>query len=33
MEFPIKTKEYLHGDKVGETDLIDDVKGAAPVYE
>ena len=26
MEFPIKTKEYLHGDKVGETDLFDDLQ-------
>ena len=25
MDYPIKTKEYLHGGKVGESDLFDDL--------
>jgi len=25
MNYPIKTKEYLHGGKVGESDLMDDL--------
>ncbi len=25
MNYPIKTKEYLHGGKVGESDLVDDL--------
>ena len=27
MNYPIKTKEYLHGGKVGESDLYEDLLG------